>query len=282
MKQRLSTAFHSQTDGATERMNQEILAYLRAYVTYTQFDWKELLPCAMLALNNWTSASIGMSPFFVEHGYNVEPIQQVEPLVQPTEPAKRATRFVKRLREAEELAEAAMASSQHRMEEYANQKRKESEIFKVGDRVWLNLRNIQTPQLSKKLSWINAKYQVTKVIDSHCVELNTPSRIWPRFHVDLLKRAAADPLPSQVTDDIQPPPIQSPIDEGGIPYPNEQIVEKILKAENKKIGRSHHRLLLVKWKGFAEPTWEPRINLEETEALDVFEAKFGTGDNVGE
>ncbi|KAI0992594.1 hypothetical protein K3495_g15591 [Podosphaera aphanis] len=282
MKQRLSTAFHPQTDGATERMNQEILAYLRAYVTYTQFDWRELLPCAMLALNNRTSASLGMSPFFMEHGYNVEPIQQVEPLVQPTEPAKRATRFVKRLREAEELAQAAMASSQHRMEEYANQKRKESEIFKVGDRVWLNLRNIQTPQLSKKLSWINAKYQVTKVIDSHCVELNTPSGIWPRFHVDLLKRAAADPLPSQVTDDIQPPPIQSPIDENGIPYPDEQVVEKILRAENKKIGRGRRRLLLVKWKGFAEPTWEPRINLEETEALDVFEAKFGTGDNVGE
>ncbi|KAI0995999.1 hypothetical protein K3495_g12181, partial [Podosphaera aphanis] len=130
----------------------------------------------------------------MEHGYNVEPIQQVEPLVQPIEPAKRATRFVKRLREAEELAQAAMSSSQHRMEEYANQKKKESEIFKVGDQVWLNLRNIQTPQLSKKLSWITAKYKVTKVIDSHCVELNSPSGIWPRFHVDLLKRAAADPL----------------------------------------------------------------------------------------
>ena len=35
-------------------------------------------------------------------------------------------------------------------------------------------------------------------------------------------------------------------------------------------------------KGFEEPNWEPRENLENTEALDIFEAKYGTDDNVGE
>ncbi|KAI0995841.1 hypothetical protein K3495_g12340 [Podosphaera aphanis] len=38
MNQRLSTAYHPQTDGATERANQEVQTYLRAYVTYTQHD----------------------------------------------------------------------------------------------------------------------------------------------------------------------------------------------------------------------------------------------------
>ena len=146
-------------------MNQEILAYLRAFVSYAQYDWKDLLACAMLALNNRRSTAIGMSPFFVE-------------------PAKRALNFVERLPEAQSLAQAAMASSQQKMEEYANKKRKEAEIFREGDKVWLSLKNIQTPQLSKKLSWVNEKYQVTKVIDSHSVELNTPKGIWPRFHVD--------------------------------------------------------------------------------------------------
>lgn len=41
MTRRLSTAFHPQTDGATERKNQKILAYLRAFFTYAQFDWKD-------------------------------------------------------------------------------------------------------------------------------------------------------------------------------------------------------------------------------------------------
>lgn len=286
VKQRLSTAFHPQTDGATERMNQEILAYLRAFITYTQFDWKDLLPCAMLAINNRPISDFGMSPFFAEHGYNVEPIQQVEKIGPQSSPAKRAQTFVKRLCEAQEVAQASMASAQQRIEEYANKKRIEADVFKKGDKVWLNLRNIQTPQLSKKLSWINAKYEVIKVIDSHTVELNTPSGIWPRFHVDLLKRAAIDPLPSQKIDDAQPPPIQPQIRSDQDltkeqEQENEQYVEEILRAESKTIGRGRHRLLLVKWKGFAEPTWEPRKNLEETEALDIFEKKYGKKDNVG-
>ncbi|KAI0992408.1 hypothetical protein K3495_g15777, partial [Podosphaera aphanis] len=52
IQQRLSTAFHPQTDGATERANQEVQAYLRAFVTYAQTDWSDLLPAAQLALNN--------------------------------------------------------------------------------------------------------------------------------------------------------------------------------------------------------------------------------------
>lgn len=130
-----------------------------------------------------------MSPFFVDHGYHVEHIQQVEPENVSSEPAKRARDFVKRLQDAQELAQTAMASSQHAMEKHTNRNRKEAETLKKVDKVWLNLKNVQTPQLSKKLSWINGKYQVTKITDSHCVELNTPSEIWPRFHVDLLKRA---------------------------------------------------------------------------------------------
>lgn len=227
MKQRFSTAFHSQIDEATETMNQEILAYLRSFITYTKFDWKVLLPCAMLAHNNRTSASLGMSPFFAKHGYNIDSIQQVEPLSKPSEPAKRA--------------QVAMASAQSRMEESANQNRKEAELFKVGDRVWLNLKHIQTPKLSKKLSWINAKYQITKVIDSHTVQLNTPSGIWPRFHVDLVKRTATDPFPSQMTDE-QPqlitPQIIDTIDVNA-DMGEEQYLEKILRVENKKIGRGY-------------------------------------------
>lgn len=111
IEQRLSTAFHPQSDGAIERMNQEILSYLRAFVINTQLDWKDLLPCAMLALNKRTLAVLGMSLFFAEHGYHIDPIQMVVKISIPTESAKGVIIFVKRLCEAQELAQAAVASS---------------------------------------------------------------------------------------------------------------------------------------------------------------------------
>ncbi|KAL5597079.1 uncharacterized protein BROUX77_007027 [Berkeleyomyces rouxiae] len=208
IERRLSTGFHPQTDGATERMNQEVLAYLRAFVTYSQYDWPDLLPSAMLSINN-RNTSMG-------------------------------------------------------------------ERFNIGDLVWLKLRNISTPQPSKKLAWVNAKYKITKVVSPHVVELDVPTGIYPKFHVDLLKRASENPLPSQENDDSQPPPIQE--DTYGEP---EYLVERILRSRRRRVGRGWRRELLVKWVGYAEPDWRPRADFEDTEALDIFEAEFGSGDDVG-
>lgn len=137
-----------------------------------------------------------MSPIFIEHGYHAEPSQLVDEIAAPSQPAERANVFIQRPHEAQNLAQITMASSQSGMEEFTNKTRNEAEIFKLGNHVWLNLKNIQTSQLSKKVSWINPKYKVTKVINSHSVELDTRKGIWPRFYVDLLKRAAIDSLPS--------------------------------------------------------------------------------------
>jgi len=52
IERRLSTAFHPQTDGQTERTNSTLEQYLRAYVNYQQDNWKELLPVAEFAYNN--------------------------------------------------------------------------------------------------------------------------------------------------------------------------------------------------------------------------------------
>ncbi|KAI0994581.1 hypothetical protein K3495_g13600, partial [Podosphaera aphanis] len=116
------------------------------------------------------------------------------------------------------------------------------------------------------------------IISPHVVELNVPSKIWPRFHVELLRKASNDPLPSQIQDDSQPTPelVKEPNSEP------EHIVERILRAERVRRGRGFVRRLLVKWKDFAEPNWEDRSELEDVEALDRFEAQFGSGDGVGE
>ena len=63
-----STTFHPQTNGQTERVNQEVEIYLWAYVDHLQDDWAEWLATAEFALNNQTHSATGHTPFFLEYG----------------------------------------------------------------------------------------------------------------------------------------------------------------------------------------------------------------------
>lgn len=132
------------------------------------------------------------------------------------------------------------------------------------------------------MAWLNAKYSIIKVISPHVVELDVTSRIWPRFHVQLLKRAGNNPLPSQNKDDEQPLPVVPQTLNGEQSSEPEQFFERILRAERMRRGKKWVRRVLVKWKGFVEPNWEDRDHLEDNEALDKFEALYGKNDGVGE
>ena len=65
--QKLSTAYHPQTNGQTERTNQTLEQYLRCYVNYQQNNWVELLPIAQFAYNNSTAVT-NISPFYANYG----------------------------------------------------------------------------------------------------------------------------------------------------------------------------------------------------------------------
>src|SRR6266852_4253559 len=63
-----STAYHPQTDGQTEWMNQELEQYLRIYVNYQQDDWVEWLALAEFTYNDWEHSTMKCSPFFANYG----------------------------------------------------------------------------------------------------------------------------------------------------------------------------------------------------------------------
>ncbi len=70
IRQRLSTAYHPQTNGQTERVNQILEQYLRTYCNYQQDDWVELLPLASFAYNNAEQATTKTTPFYASYGYH--------------------------------------------------------------------------------------------------------------------------------------------------------------------------------------------------------------------
>jgi hypothetical protein len=68
----MSTAFHPQADGQTERINAILEQYLRHFCGFQQDDWAELLPLAEHAYNTAVSETTKMSPFFANYGYQPE------------------------------------------------------------------------------------------------------------------------------------------------------------------------------------------------------------------
>ncbi|KAJ3502093.1 hypothetical protein NLJ89_g9041 [Agrocybe chaxingu] len=88
-----STAFRPQTDGQTERTNQEVEIYLRAFMNKRQNDWAEWLACAEFALNNKISSTTGYSPFFVNYGKN--PRRPLAPIRTPASRVPHCERFCK-------------------------------------------------------------------------------------------------------------------------------------------------------------------------------------------
>jgi len=63
IKRQMSTAYHPQTDGQTERTNPVLEGYLRNFVNYDQNDWYQLLPLAEYAYNNSKASAHKLTPF---------------------------------------------------------------------------------------------------------------------------------------------------------------------------------------------------------------------------
>jgi hypothetical protein len=196
----------------------------------------------------------------------------VEP-VSPKSPIQKAEAIVAKVKAVTEWAQSEMANSQQDQEQQANRLRNVAPAYQVGDKVYLSLRNIRTSKPSKKLDDRAAKYTVIEVVGPASYRLNTPPRVHNVFHVDLLRPAADDPLPSQVLDDSQPPAILVNNEE-------EWLVDGILKERQRKLpgkGKRTRLEYLVKWQGYATPTWEPATALDGTTALETYLQGRGGG-----
>ena len=63
-------AYHPETDGQTEQVNQILKQYLRVFINYQQDDWKHLLPLAEFTYNNTQHSATSVTPFFTNKGFH--------------------------------------------------------------------------------------------------------------------------------------------------------------------------------------------------------------------
>ena len=148
IKTKLSTAFHSQTDGQTERMNQELEQYLRFFIENRQKDWPEWLAAVEFVINNKVHMATKVSSFMANYGKEL----RMGGDIRRKGKVESATEFVERMKKVHEEAEAALKKTQEEMKRYADRERKETEDWKKGDRVLLSTKDLVFKERpSKKL-----------------------------------------------------------------------------------------------------------------------------------
>ncbi|KAJ1043582.1 hypothetical protein NDA10_003630 [Ustilago hordei] len=148
VKHSLSTAYHPQTDGQTERVNQVIEQYLRMYCNYEQNDWANLLDTAAFVYNNTVHNSIGVSPFFACYGWNPKAHPDIPQRLGVNDPGR--FEYLMDGKERCKYLQEQIREAQRRSVDQYNRQHKDIE-FKVGDMVYINRRNWKTRRPTPKL-----------------------------------------------------------------------------------------------------------------------------------
>jgi hypothetical protein len=250
---KMSSSFHPQTDGQTERMNKVLEEYLRHFVSPHQRDWDLKLPAAEFAINDTYQASIGTTPFFLTYGQHpLTPVRAVE--ARTNVPA--AIDFVLTIRESVKRAKQLMLAAQQRQKAYFDRKRRDV-VFEPGQQVFLSTQHIRLKSIGtqKLLPRFIGPFAVVQRIGENAYKLQLPAnlKMHPVFHVSLLKPYRSDGR-------YQPPPPPIHVDDDGELW---YEVEAVLQHRELKRGKRTMTQYLIKWKGYGHEhnTWEPEKNL---------------------
>eukprot|EP00253_Pinus_taeda_P006077 PITA_06077 len=245
-----SIAYHPQTDGQTERVNQVVEDMLRSYVMQQPSRWEEYLHLVEFAYNNGYHASLQMSPFEVLYGWRCRtPSSWSGPedkLVLGPEMLKEMEQMLKKVR-------ANLKVAQDRQKSYADRKRNLKE-FQVGEHVYVRIRakksTLQWSGCTKLSPRFCGPFYILARIGPVAYQLALPShiRVHNVFHVSVLKKYIYDPKHIISWQDIQVEP------EG------ELLVEPVSILDWRRVVLRKRAITQVKlqWQHFGpdEATWE--------------------------
>jgi transposase InsO family protein len=261
MKRKLSTAFHPQTDGQTERQNQVLEHYLRCYANHQQDDWVSLLPCAEFAYNATKHSSTGMSPFRALYGY--EP--SLDGNVVDDVPGGEVPTGARRAEEVIQLRKTLTENLRRAIDSQAKwyNKKHTPREFAKGAWVLLSTKNLKLARPCRKMSerYIGP-FLITDIIGRQAYKLDLPPQVktHPVFHVSVLEpyfpRDGEDPS----THD---PPVVLP--DGTEEWEIEKIVD-----DRTRYGKTEYRCRWKSWDA-AYDTWQREEDLKNCrEVLDEY------------
>jgi len=267
VKRRLSTAFHPQTDGQTERQNQRLEHYLRTFCTFNQSDWAQRLSLAQFTYNNSWHSTICKEPAHLLMGYLPRA---------PTDPPKNhlartpaAKDRADDMREARKTAARLLLSAHESFKKFYDRKRVDKQYLE-GQWVWLSARNIRQRRPSSKLSdKYLGPFRITEVVGNHKLvyKLDLPSTL--RIH-NVFPISALEPYNSREN------PAQEQLKrQADVEADQHYEVDRILGHR----GPAKHREFLIRWKGYSsdEDSWEPRDYIDDGPLIHQYEARLKRG-----
>jgi transposase InsO family protein len=261
IRRRLSTAYHPQTDGQTERTNQTIEGFLRKYCLKDPFGWAKLLPVGEFAYNNSKHSTIGVSPYEALYGYNPRMSEWTPKTLKVEGVHERLRRLEKTRRLIADEWEQAVKRQQR-----GYNKRHQPIEFSPGQWVGLSTRNFRTKH-SKKVLPTYIRVRVKERVGKVAYRLTLPpiySRLHDVFPVSLIEpwgrtQRIADPSAfPELLDDNEEWEVQDIIDHRGDG-----------EVEGRKGKRTPPTHYLVKWEGWPAEynTWEPADHLQNAQAI---------------
>lgn len=267
----MSTAFHPQTDGATERMNRSVGQIFRSAISADQTDWVDQAPLVEFAINSSINETTGFAPFEL----NYTRLPRILPKIQFSGAVHKGIReFIESAMQNLNDAYDAIIARRVFQKVQADKHRSAEPDIKVGSKVFLATKDLALPKgrAGKFLPKFIGPYLVLDAdpkVSTYRLDLPNELKtrnIHPVFHVSRLR-------PYQPNDDTRFPGRETvtPYDYG---EPDEETgVESIDGHQWKGKQLKFH----VKWVDGTD-SWESWSNVEECVALDEYLVLQGVND----
>ncbi|GJP50964.1 hypothetical protein CLOM_g10119 [Closterium sp. NIES-68] len=165
----LSTAYHPQSDGQTERTNERMEQLIRTPCT-DPAQWEDALPLIEFAYNNAPSVTTTQSPVFLNYG-----IDPTTPLSPPIEnPAPRSEQFVENLRQSQQKVADAILKANQRAKQQVDRRRRDLTLA-PGQLVLLDTRNLGIPYPNKLQPRFCGPFRIIRMVTPVTAHLQLPT-----------------------------------------------------------------------------------------------------------